>query len=81
MTDLFLSSFGYSGKEPELNYSVRRYINEEEYVKLYVHNDKIKAAIILGVKKAIPLIRNIFMQENSVSDNEIEIKKVLPDLS
>ena len=81
VTDLFLSSFGYSGKEPELGYSVRKYINEEEYVKLFVHNDKIKAAIILGFKKAIPLIRNIFTKEKSVSDNETEIRKVLPDLS
>lgn len=81
VTDLFLSSFGYSGKEHELGYSIRKYIDEEEYVKLFVHNDKIKAALILGIKKAIPLIRSIFIQEKSVSDNEIEIKKILPDLS
>ncbi len=81
VTDLFLSSFGYTGKEPELGYSVRKYINEEEYVKLFINNDKIKAAIILGVKNAIPLIRNIFTQEKSVSDNETRIKKVIPDLS
>ncbi len=81
VTDLLLSSFGYIGKEPELGYNVRKYVNEEEYVKLFVHNDKIKAAIILGVKKAIPLIRNIFTEEKSVSDNENKLNEVLPDLS
>ncbi len=81
VTDLFLSSFGYTGKEPELGYSVRKFVNENEYVKLYVHNDKIKAAIILGFKKAIPLIRNIFTEEKSISDNETKIRKVLPDVS
>ncbi|MFX0124348.1 MAG: NAD(P)/FAD-dependent oxidoreductase [Candidatus Hodarchaeota archaeon] len=81
ITDLFLSSFGYTGKEYELDYSVRKYISEEEYVKLFIHDDKIQAAIILGVKKAIPLIRNIFTEEKSVSENENKIKQFLPDLS
>ncbi|UCG03840.1 MAG: NAD(P)/FAD-dependent oxidoreductase [Candidatus Heimdallarchaeota archaeon] len=81
VTDLFLSSFGYTGKESELGYGVRKYINEEEYVKLFIHNDKIKAAIILGVKKAIPTIKTIFTEEKSVSDHETKIKEVLPELS
>jgi nitrite reductase (NADH) large subunit len=81
VANLFLSSFGYSGKEPELSYNVRKYITEKEYVKLFIHEDKIIAAIILGVKKAISTIRNIFTEEKSVSDNETRIRKVLPDLS
>jgi nitrite reductase (NADH) large subunit len=81
VSDLFLSSFGYTGKEFELGYNVKKYKNEEEYVKLFIHEDKIKAAIILGVKKAIPIIRNVFTEGKSVSDNETRIRKVLPDLS
>ena len=80
VANLFLSSFGYSGKEPDLGYSIKKYVNEEEYVKLFIHEDRIKAAIILGVKKAIPIIRNIFTEEKSVSDNETKIRQVLPEL-
>ncbi|MFW9903543.1 MAG: NAD(P)/FAD-dependent oxidoreductase [Candidatus Thorarchaeota archaeon] len=80
VANLFLSSFGYSGNEFELGYNVKKYLDEEEYVKLFIHNDRIKAAIILGVRKAIPIIRNIFTEEKSVSDNEPEIRKILPEL-
>ncbi|UCE12526.1 MAG: NAD(P)/FAD-dependent oxidoreductase [Candidatus Heimdallarchaeota archaeon] len=81
VTDLFLSSFGYMGQEHDLGYEMRKYINDEEYVKLFIHKDKIKAAIILGVRKAIPIVRNLFTQEKSVSENEKKIREVLPDLS
>lgn len=81
VTNIFLSSFGYTGEEQKLGYAIWKYISEEEYVKLFIHKDKLKAAIILGVKKAIPLIRNIFTQEKSIAENETKIRKILPGLS
>ncbi|MFX0012990.1 MAG: NAD(P)/FAD-dependent oxidoreductase [Promethearchaeota archaeon] len=80
VTDIFLSSFGYTGKEKESGYNIRKYTNEREYVKLFIDSDKLKAAIILGVRKVIPLIRNIFTQELSLSDHETELRNILHDL-
>jgi nitrite reductase (NADH) large subunit len=80
VTDLLLSSFGYTGKETQLGYQTLKYVNNNKYVKLFVHNDKIKAAMILGVRAVLPIIRKIFTQEKSFKENEDKIRKIIPDL-
>ena len=80
VTNLFLSSFGYSGKETQLGYESIRHTSENEYVKLFIHNDQIKAAIILGVGKILPIIRKLYTQEESFKENSVKLKRILPNL-
>ncbi|MHA2247747.1 MAG: NAD(P)/FAD-dependent oxidoreductase [Candidatus Hodarchaeales archaeon] len=80
VTDLFLSSFGYTGKETQLGYESIKHTSENEYVKLFIHNDEIKAAIILGVGKIVPIIRKLYTQEGSFKENKAKIKRILPNL-
>jgi len=81
VTDLFLCSLGYNGNEHELGYEVMKYTGEEQYVKLYIHEDKLKAAIILGIRKLLPIMKKIFNNELSVSNNLSEIKEIIPNLN
>ncbi len=81
ITDLFLSSFGYKGNETDLGYESMKFIGKEQYVKLYIHEDKLKAAIILGVRKLLPIVKKIFNKELSVSNNLSEITKIVPNLN
>lgn len=81
ITDLFLSSFGYKGNETDLGYESMKFIGKQQYVKLYIHEDKLKAAIILGVRKLLPIVKKIFNKELSVSSNLSEITKIVPNLN
>ncbi|MFX0085329.1 MAG: NAD(P)/FAD-dependent oxidoreductase [Candidatus Hodarchaeota archaeon] len=80
VTDLFLSSFGYKGNENELGYESIKFVSKEQYVKIYVHEDKIKAAIVLGVRKLLPIIKNIFNKELSLSENLSKIQEITQDI-
>ncbi len=80
VTDLFLSSFGYKGNETELGYESIKFVGKEQYVKIYVHEDKIKAAIVLGVRKLLPIIKNIFNKELSLSENLSKIQEITQDI-
>jgi nitrite reductase (NADH) large subunit len=80
ITDLFLSSLGYKGNETDLGYESMKFIGEEQYVKLFINEDKLKAAIILGVRKLLPIVRKIFNKELSVSNNLSEMKEIIPNL-
>lgn len=80
VTDILLSSFGYSGKETQLGYESIRHTSENEYVKLFIHNDEIKAAIILGIGKIVPIIRKLYIREESFKENKEKLKRILPNL-
>lgn len=82
VTDLLLSSFGYTGKEKELGYEEYKVVNEDlqQYIKIFTHNDKIKSAIILNNRKALTLIRNVFEKDLSLSKNMPKIRLILPNL-
>jgi nitrite reductase (NADH) large subunit len=80
VTDLFLSSFGYKGNENESGYESMKFVDKKHYVKLYLHEDKIKAAIILGLRQLLPIIKNIFNRELSLSDNLSKIREIVPNL-
>ena len=79
VADLFLTSIGYDEKQPK--YSTMKYLNRDkcEYVKLYHEEDRLKAAIILGTKKGIPLIRKMF--NHPISDNLTQLEENFPGIS
>jgi hypothetical protein len=58
-----------------------KYLNQDkhEYIKLYHEGDYLKAAIILGTKKGIPLIRKLF--DSTISDNISQLEEIFPGIS
>ena len=79
VADLYLTSIGYEFKQPK--YSFMKHIDQDkhEYVKLYHKDDYLKAAIILGTKRGIPLIRKLF--DNAISDNLNQLEEIFPGIS
>lgn len=80
VSGLLLSSFGYTGEEIQLGYESVKYTSEKEYVKLFIHNDELKAAIIIGVDKILPIIRKMYTQVKSFKENKDKLKRILPNL-
>ncbi|MFX0152303.1 MAG: NAD(P)/FAD-dependent oxidoreductase [Candidatus Hodarchaeota archaeon] len=81
VADLLVTSLGFTGREEEKHYDSKKYYNPStsEYVKFFTLNDQIKAALILGTRKGIPLIRQVI--DKSFLANQEEIKKIFPNLS
>jgi nitrite reductase (NADH) large subunit len=81
VADLLVTSLGYTGMEEEQHYVSKKYYNpsKSEYVKIFTLNDQIKAALILGTKKGIPLLHQVI--DKSFLANQGKIKNLFPNLS
>ncbi|MFX0182263.1 MAG: NAD(P)/FAD-dependent oxidoreductase [Candidatus Hodarchaeota archaeon] len=81
VADLLVTSLGYTGMEEEQHYASKKYYNpnKSEFVKIFTLNDQIKAALILGTKKGIPLFRQVL--DKSFLAYQGEIRNLFPDLS
>ncbi|MFW9990478.1 MAG: NAD(P)/FAD-dependent oxidoreductase [Candidatus Odinarchaeota archaeon] len=75
VTDLYLTSMGEIGEKNDRDFEVRKHVDEErgEYIKLFIKEDRIRGAIILGTKQGIALIRKMVEQETPYSSRETEI--------
>ncbi len=82
VADLYLTSLGYTGQKTDLNLIERKYLDEKnhEYVKLFLYDNRIHGAIILGTKRGIPILRNLVMQNESIIGHEIEVNQIFPNL-
>ncbi|MHA1972303.1 MAG: NAD(P)/FAD-dependent oxidoreductase [Candidatus Hodarchaeales archaeon] len=80
VTDVLVTSIGFTGKEEELNYTQKSFIDKDNsiYVKVFVAKDIIKSAIIFGTRQGINLFKKILGQ--SYSDNVEKILAVFPGL-
>ncbi|MHA1331383.1 MAG: NAD(P)/FAD-dependent oxidoreductase [Candidatus Hodarchaeales archaeon] len=80
VTDLLVTSIGFTGREEELNYKQKSFIDLDKsiYVKIFVTKDIIKSVIIIGTRQGIALFKKII--EQSYSDNEEKILDIFPDL-
>ncbi|MFX1511249.1 MAG: NAD(P)/FAD-dependent oxidoreductase [Promethearchaeota archaeon] len=82
ITDLYLTSLGNIKEEEIKDCIIKKYWNEEkeEYVKLFLSEDRILGAIILGTKRGIPVIRRIFLKNELVNTHREELNKLFEDL-
>ncbi|MHA2238743.1 MAG: NAD(P)/FAD-dependent oxidoreductase [Candidatus Hodarchaeales archaeon] len=79
VADLFLTSIGFT--ESVLKLQSLKYIDHEtgQYIRIFHQNNIIRAAIILGTKKGIPVVRNLINQ--SLTGNIGQLKEFFPNLS
>ncbi len=71
VTNLLVTSIDYIGKEEELKYSQRKFLipNEDIYCKIFLDQDIIKSAIIIGTKNGISLLKgNIGSSYKSIEE-------------
>ncbi len=82
VANIYLTSFGSVSTQETANTEIRQFHNEKtpEYVKLFLVEDRIQGAIILGTKKGIPLIRRLFLKDEPVSRFSNEIQQLFPGL-
>lgn len=82
VASLYLTSLGSVSPQETANTEIRKFYNEKtpEYVKLFLVEDRIQGAIILGTKRGIPLIRRLFLKDEPVNRFSNEIKQLFPGL-
>ena len=80
VTNLLVTSIDYIGKEEELKYSQRKYIvpNEGIYCKIFLDQDIIKSAIIIGTKNGISLLKGNI--GSSYKNIEEELNQLFPGI-
>ena len=80
VTNLLVTSIDYTGKEEELKYSQRKYIIpfEDIYCKIFLDQDIIKSAIIIGTKNGISLLKSNI--GTSYMKLEKELNQIFPGI-
>jgi nitrite reductase (NADH) large subunit len=79
VADIYLTSIGFNESFVDLQSIKYKDQDTGQYIKIFHHKDSIKAAIIFGTKKGIPIIRNLINQ--SLSKNINQIREYFPEIS
>ena len=79
VADIHLTSIGFTESSTRLKSIKYKDRETGQYIKIFHQDNVIKAAIILGTKKGIPIIRNLINQP--LSKNINQIKEYFPKIS
>ncbi|MFX0113834.1 MAG: NAD(P)/FAD-dependent oxidoreductase [Candidatus Hodarchaeota archaeon] len=82
VANIYLTSLGSVSSKETATMEIRKFRNEQtkEFVKLFLNEDRIQGAIILGTKKGIPLIRKLFLRNETINSFRKEINNLFPNL-